>query len=259
MTKRLAVFTYGVLSYAVFFLTYLYAIGFVGNMFVPKAMDSPVRNTFWHALLMDTLLLGVFAVQHSAMARPAFKRVLTRFIPEPAERSTYVLCSSVALIALFAFWQPLGGVIWSVADQRIRSAINVVFGFGFALVLITTFLINHFDLFGLRQVSLYLVGRPYTHLEFRTPLFYRYVRHPLYVGWFIAFWATPTMTGAHLLFAVMCSVYILTAIRWEERDLVMLHGSHYESYRQQVPKLIPSLVPYRAGEKREGSSLRPVA
>ena len=259
MTKRIVVFVYGVLSYAVFFVTYLYAIGFIGNMFVPKSMDSPARTTFLQALMVDTLLLGIFAIQHSAMARPAFKRVLTRLIPEPAERSTYVLCSSVALIALFAFWQLLGGVIWNVADASIRNAINVVFGFGFALVLVTTFLINHFDLFGLRQVSLYLVGRPYTHLEFRTPLFYRYVRHPLYVGWFIAFWATPTMTGAHLLFAVMCSAYILMAIRWEERDLVVLHGSHYENYRQQVPKLIPSLVPYREALQKSDRSIRPVA
>ncbi|MDT8068057.1 MAG: isoprenylcysteine carboxylmethyltransferase family protein [Terriglobia bacterium] len=256
--KRVTVFVYGVVSYAVFFLTFLYAVGFIGNMVVPRSLDSAARVPFWQALLIDTLLLGLFAVQHSAMARPAFKRFLTKFIPEPAERSTYVLCSSLALIAMFAFWEPIGGVIWDVADPAIRNAINMVFGFGFALVLVTTFLINHFDLFGLRQVTLFLAGKPYTHLEFRTPLFYKFVRHPLYIGWFIAFWATPTMTGAHLLFAVMTSVYILMAIGWEERDLVTIHGAHYEDYRKRVPKLMPSLVPYRM-EKEPARSYRPVA
>jgi protein-S-isoprenylcysteine O-methyltransferase Ste14 len=248
MAKRLTVFAYGVLSYAVFFLTFVYAVGFIGNLYVPRSLDSAARVPFWQALLIDTLLLGIFAVQHSAMARPAFKRVLTRYIPTAAERSTYVLFSSLALIALFAFWQPIGGVIWNVTDPVIRNAVNMLFGFGFALVFVSTLLINHFDLFGLRQVSLYLVGKPYTHLAFRTPLFYKFVRHPLYVGWFIAFWATPTMTGAHLLFAIMTSAYMLMAIRWEERDLIMAHGSHYENYRKQVPKLIPSLAPYRAPE-----------
>lgn len=245
MTKRLAVFTYGVLSYAVFFLTFLYAIGFVGNLFIPRSMDSAVRAPFWQALIVDVLLLSVFAVQHSVMARPAFKRLLTRLIPEAAERSTYVLASSLALIALFAFWQPIGGVVWNVTDPAARGIINYIFGFGFALVLVATFLINHFDLFGLRQVSLYLVGKPYTHLPFRTPLFYKYVRHPLYIGWFIAFWATPTMTGAHLLFAVMTSAYMLVAIRWEERDLIMAHGARYARYRDEVPMLIPSVRPYQ--------------
>jgi protein-S-isoprenylcysteine O-methyltransferase Ste14 len=249
MTKRISIFVFGVVSYAAFFVTFLYAIGFIGNMYVPKTLDSAARLPFWQALLVDTLLLGVFAVQHSVMARPAFKRVLTRFIPEAAERSAYVLMSSLALIALFIYWQPIGGVIWRVADPAARNAINVVYGLGFALVFVSTLLINHFDLFGLRQVWLQLVGTPYTHLEFRTPLFYRYVRHPLYVGWFIAFWSTPTMTGAHLLFAVMTSAYILMAIRWEERDLVMVHGAKYENYRKEVPKLVPSLVPYQAEEK----------
>jgi len=259
MAKRSLVFVYGVASYAVFFLTYLYAIGFIGNMYVPKSMDSAARATFWPALLIDSLLLAVFAVQHSAMARPAFKRVLTRFIPEPAERSTYVLLSSLALIALFAFWEPIGGVVWNIADPALRTAVNVVMGFGFALVLVSTFLINHFDLFGLRQVWLFLVGKPYTHLEFRTPLFYKYVRHPLYIGWFIAFWATPTMSGAHLLFAVLASAYMLIAIRWEERDLIMAHGARYENYRKQVPKLVPTLVPYNPEKARVSGSYRTAA
>ncbi len=247
--KRGMVFAYGLVSYLAFFLTFVYAIGFIGNIYVPRSLDSAGRAPSWQALLIDTLLLAVFAVQHSVMARPGFKRMLTRLIPEPAERSTYVLCSSVALAALFALWQPIGGVIWNVADPAARHIVNLVFGFGFALVFVSTLLINHFDLFGLRQVSLYLVGKPFTHLEFRTPLFYRYVRHPLYVGWLMAFWATPTMTGAHLLFAVLTSAYILMAIRWEERDLVMVHGAKYETYQKQVPKLVPSLVPYRMEEE----------
>jgi protein-S-isoprenylcysteine O-methyltransferase Ste14 len=250
MVKRLAVFVYGLVSYMVFFLTFVYAVGFIGNIYVPRSLDSAVRMSFWPALIIDALLLLVFAVQHSVMARPAFKEVLTRFIPVAAERSTYVLCSSLLLIALFAFWQPIGGVVWNVTNPVGLNAINAAFGFGFALVFVATLLINHFDLFGLRQVALYLAGKPYTYLEFRTPLFYRYVRHPLYVGWLIAFWATPTMTGAHLLFAVLTSAYMLTAIRWEENDLVIVHGSKYRDYQKRVPKLIPSLAPYRAADER---------
>lgn len=250
MTNRLAVFAYGLVSYLVFFLTFVYAVGFMGNLYVPKSIDSAARMSFLPALVIDALLLLAFAVQHSVMARPAFKEVLTRFIPAAAERSTYVLCSSLLLIALFAYWQPIGGVVWNFTNPMVRNAINVVFGFGFALVFVATLLINHFDLFGLRQVALYLARKPYTYLEFRTPLFYRYVRHPLYVGWFIAFWATPTMTGAHLVFAVLTSAYMLTAIRWEERDLVSIHGSKYQDYQKRVPKLIPSLAPYRAPQGR---------
>jgi protein-S-isoprenylcysteine O-methyltransferase Ste14 len=213
-------------------------------------MDSAAHMSFFPALVIDALLLLTFAAQHSLMARPAFKEVLTRFIPAAAERSTYVLCSSLLLIALFAFWQPIGGVVWNAASPAVRNVINAVFGFGFALVFVATLLINHFDLFGLRQVGLYLAGKPYTYLEFRTPLLYRFVRHPLYVGWLIAFWATPTMTGAHLLFAVLTSAYILTAIRWEEHDLVTVHGLKYQDYQKRVPKLLPSLDPYRGpGEK----------
>jgi methanethiol S-methyltransferase len=250
MAKRLAVFVYGSASYLAFFLTFVYAVGFIGNLYVPKSMDSAARMSFLPALVIDALLLLMFAVQHSVMARPAFKEKLTQFIPAAAERSTYVLCSSLLLIALFAFWQPIGGVVWNVTNVAVRNAINTVFGFGFALVFVATLFINHFDLFGLRQVALYLARKPYTYLEFRTPLFYRYMRHPLDVGGLIAFWATPTMTGAHLLFAVLNSVYILAAIRWEERDLVMIHGSKYQDYQKRVPKLIPSLAPYRAPEER---------
>ncbi len=248
MLKRATVFVYGVLSYAVFFLTFLYALGFIGNMYIPRSMDSAVRVPFAEALMINVLLLGAFAVQHSVMARPAFKRMLTRFIPEPAERSTYVLASSLLLIALFAFWQPMGGVVWDIQSPNGRMIMNLALGFGFALVLVTTFLINHFDLFGLRQVSLFLVGKPYTHLEFRTPLFYKFVRHPLYVGWMIAFWATPKMTGAHLLFAVMTTVYMIMAIRWEESDLLTIHGKQYANYRKEVPAFVPNVTPYRKEE-----------
>jgi len=257
--KRVAVFLYGVLSYAACLVAFLWAIGFVGNFMIPKSLDSAVRVPFWQALITDVLLLGVFAVQHSVMARPAFKRVLTRYIPQAAERSTYVLLSSLLMFALFVYWQPLGGVVWNVSNPALRDAINSLMLLGFGLLLITTFLLNHFDLFGLRQASLYLVGRPYTNLEFSTPLFYRYVRHPLYIGWFIFFWATPTMTGAHLLFAVLTTTYILMAIRWEERDLLMLHGKQYEEYRQSVPKLIPSLLPYLGGEESTAEKQRSAA
>jgi protein-S-isoprenylcysteine O-methyltransferase Ste14 len=259
MAKRIAVFVYGLVSYTLFFLTFVYSVGFIGDLYLLKSMDSAARMSFLPALVIDALLLLTFAVQHSVMARPAFKEVLTRFIPAAAERSTYVLCSSLLLIALFTFWQPIGGVVWNFTNPVVRNAINAVFGLGFALVFVATLLINHFDLFGLRQVGLYLVRKPYTYLEFRTPLFYRYVRHPLYVGWLIAFWATPTMTGAHLLFAVLTSAYILTAIHWEEHDLVIVYGSKYRDYQKRVPKLIPSLASYRVAGEQIGKTQSSVA
>ena len=240
MLKRVVVFAYGVASYGVFFATFLYAVGFIENLVVPKTMDSPSRMSFVYALAIDVVLLGVFAAQHSVMARPWFKRAWTGLVPEPAERSTYVLFSSLALIALFAFWQPLGGMVWDFQTPTARMVMYQLFGLGFGMVLIATFLINHFDLFGLRQVWLYLMGKPYTQLTFRTPLFYKYIRHPLYVGWFMAFWFTPTMTGAHLLFAVMTTAYILLAIRWEENDLIESHGEQYIQYRESVPMFIPN-------------------
>ena len=250
MSKRIFFLTYGVLAYTLGLGVLVYACGFIGNLGTPTALDGPLEGSLFAALAVDLGLLTLFGLQHSVMARPVFKEALTRLIPAAAERSTYVLCSSLLLIALFAFWQPIGGVVWDVTNPVFRNAINVVFGLGFALVFVATLLINHFDLFGLRQVALYLVGKPYTYLEFRTPLFYRYVRHPLYVGWLIAFWATPTMTGAHLLFALLTSAYILTAIRWEERDLVIVHGSKYQHYQKRVPKLIPSLAPYRVSDEQ---------
>ena len=250
MLKRISIFVYGVVCYAVFFATFLYAVGFIGNLVVPKSMDSPASAPFLKALAIDLLLLGVFAVQHSVMARPWFKRAWTRIVPTSAERSTYVLFSSLALIAMFTFWQPLGGVIWDITSPAGKMIMYSLYGLGFGLVLVSTFLINHFDLFGLRQVWLELMGEPYTHLAFRTPLFYKYVRHPLYVGWFLSFWFTPRMTVTHLLFAVMTSVYILMAIRWEENDLIMLHGEKYARYRQSVPMLIPSSTAYEVPPRK---------
>ena len=236
--KRILVFAYGVGAYTVFLGTFLYAIGFIGNVLVPKSLDSPPTAAFGTALLIDLLLLAVFAVQHSVMARPAFKRLLTRAIPQPAERSTYVLASSLALILLFWQWQPLGGVVWDIENPAGRAVLYAAFAFGWLLVLVTTFLINHFDLFGLRQVWVFLSGRRYEPLQFVTPGPYRLVRHPLYVGWLFAFWATPTMTATHLLFAVMTTGYILIAIQLEEHDLVAAHPE-YADYRRHVPMLVP--------------------
>jgi protein-S-isoprenylcysteine O-methyltransferase Ste14 len=236
--KRLAIFLYGVISYAIFFATFLYAIGFIGNLWVPKSMDSARETSFGIALLIDLGLLGVFAVQHSVMARPFFKRWWTKIIPQSAERSTYTLISSVLMIALFVFWQPLGGSVWNITSPVGQAVMYSLYAFGWLLLLTSTFLINHFDLFGLRQVWLQLLGKPYTELPFKMPALYRMVRHPLYVGWLFTFWATPTMTITHLVFAIATTVYILIAIQFEERDLVNAHAE-YDLYRKRVPMLIP--------------------
>jgi protein-S-isoprenylcysteine O-methyltransferase Ste14 len=237
--KRLFVLLFGAASYAVFFATFLYAFGFIGNVIVPKSIDSDPAVSFTQALLIDAGLLGLFALQHSIMARQWFKRAWTRIIPEPAERSAYVLLSSLALILLFWQWQPLGGIIWSLDNLVWQGLMYGLFAAGWLIVLVSTFMINHFDLFGLRQVWLYFRGKPYTPLQFRTPFFYRYVRHPLYLGWLLAFWCTPVMTAAHLFFAIMTTAYILIAIRFEERDLVSQHGDSYRSYRDRVPMILP--------------------
>jgi protein-S-isoprenylcysteine O-methyltransferase Ste14 len=237
--RRIMVFTYGVTCYLIFLGTFLYAIGFVGNFLVPKTLDSAPEMTLGLALLVNVGLLGLFALQHSLMARPAFKRWWTKFVPPPVERSTYVLFSSLALLLLFWQWQPMGGIIWQIENSTGRLLLYGLFTCGWLLVLVSTFLINHFDLFGLRQVSLYLGGKEYTALRFATPGPYQLVRHPLYVGWFFAFWATPTMTVAHLVFALLTAAYILIAIHFEERDLLAAHGEAYAEYRRQVPMLVP--------------------
>ncbi len=239
MIRRLAVFAFGILAYLIFLATFVYALGFVGGFLVPTTLDGPARMPFAPALAIDLGLLALFALQHSVMARPAFKRAWTRVVAPELERSIYVLASSLCLIALFALWQPLGGVVWDLASPIARAVAWTVFGFGWGLVLVTTFLIHHFDLFGLRQVWLAWRSQPYRPVKFVQPGPYRLIRHPLYFGWFCAFWGTPTMTGAHLVFALMTTAYILVAIQLEERDLVAEHGAAYEAYRRRVPMLIP--------------------
>jgi protein-S-isoprenylcysteine O-methyltransferase Ste14 len=252
--SRIAAFVYGTLCYLVFLATFLYAVAFIGNFGLSRTIDGEATSPFWQALLINTLLLGLFAVQHSVMARPGFKQWWTRMVPKPVERSTYVLFSSLALLLLFHVWQPMGGTLWDVRDPVIRGTIYGLFAGGWLLILVATFLINHFDLFGMRQVGLYLKGLPYMPLKFATPGLYRYVRHPLYVGWLLTFWATPTMTAAHLVFAIATTAYILIAIRWEERDLVDAHGPAYAQYREEVPMLIPAVRPYAMADLRPQTS-----
>lgn len=239
--KKLLFFLYGIIAYVIFFGTFCYAVGFVSTLLVPKHIDSVPASPLGNALLINAGLLTLFALQHSIMARPAFKRWWTQVVPAPIERSTYVLFSSICLLLLFWYWQPLGGVVWNVESETLRIILYALCLFGFSIVLITTFLINHFDLFGLRQVWLYLTGKKYEHLPFRTPLFYKHVRHPLYFGFLIAFWSTPTMTAAHLFFAVMTTGYILTAIQFEENDLVKHFGAKYLEYKRSAPMIIPFL------------------
>jgi methanethiol S-methyltransferase len=237
---RLLAFTYGAASYVVFFLTFLYAIGFIGNFMVPTSLDGAASDPLSKALAIDLGLLSLFALQHSVMARPWFKRILTKFVPQAVERSTYVLASSLALLLVFWQWRPLGGVVWDVPQGSWRNLLFGGFAFGWLLVLFATFVINHFDLFGLRQVWRHFRGQPQTPLPFATPWIYRMVRHPLYVGWLFAFWSTPTMTVSHLFFAVVTTAYILVAIQLEERDLMAAHPE-YAVYRKQVPMLVPAL------------------
>ncbi len=251
--KKLLVLIYGLVCYGIFFATFLYAIGFVGNLLVPKSMDAVSDVPLGTALLIDIALLGVFAVQHSLMARPFFKRAWTRIIPAATERSTYVLFSSLALMLLFYFWQPLGGQVWQVDNSVATIAIYGVFALGWLLVLFSTCLINHFDLFGLRQSWLYFKGKKYTPVEFVEPWLYRVVRHPLYVGFIAAFWATPTMTVTHLLFAMATTAYILIAIRFEEHDLANAHPE-YRNYKKQVPMLIPRFKTGAVGQAAKRAS-----
>jgi protein-S-isoprenylcysteine O-methyltransferase Ste14 len=240
MLKRSLFFIYGVAAYLVFLATFLYAIAFVGGFAVPSRLDGPLQTTLPAALAIDCLLLSIFAAQHSVMARRWFKERWTQIVPWAIERSTYVLCASLALLLLFWQWRPISVQIWLVENAAARVVLWTLFAAGWATVLIVTCLINHFDLFGVRQVWLPLVGRPYTKVSFRTPMPYRYVRHPLYFGFLLAFWMTPSMTLAHLVFALATTAYIVLAIQFEERDLVHEHGAAYQEYRRHVPMLLPT-------------------
>ena len=240
-----AALLYGIASYGVFLGVFVYAVGFIGGFLTPTRLDGAPTRPFWQALLIDLGLLGLFAIQHSVMARPAFKRWWTRFVPEAVERSTYVLFSSLALVALFAWWQPIGGIVWDAPAGLARNSVVALYLFGWALLLYTTFLIDHFDLFGLKQVWRRLRGAAYVPPQFYTPSLYKVVRHPLYVGWLTIFWAAPTMTVAHLVFALATTAYILIAIQLEEHDLVEAFGDRYVSYRRRTPMLIPRLGRHR--------------
>ena len=236
---RTLAFLYGVISYLVFFGSFLYAIGFVGNIVVPKSIDSGAAGPLVPSLIIDAVLLGLFAIQHSVMARQGFKRWWTQFIPKPIERSTYVLLSSLLLALLFWQWQPILSVIWNVTNPIGSLVLMVIFWAGWLLVLASTFVINHFDLFGLRQVYLFQKGKQYTELVFKKRLFYHFVRHPLLLGFMIAFWATPKMTLGHLVFAFATTAYMLIAIQLEERDMANVHGDAYREYKREVSMLIP--------------------
>jgi protein-S-isoprenylcysteine O-methyltransferase Ste14 len=240
MSKTLS-FLYGVVCYAVFLFSFLYAIGFVGNLVVPKSIDSGSESSLAQSLVVDLVLLGLFAIQHSSMARPAFKRWWTKIVPVQVERSTYVLAASLLLLLLYWQWRALPGVIWSVEGPAGKAILLGLFWLGWVTVLLSTFIVDHFDLFGLRQVWLYLRGQEHHHPPFQTKGLYRCIRHPIMLGFLIAFWATPHMTAGHLLFAVVTTIYILMGIQFEEHDLVQFLGKSYADYRRQVPMLIPFL------------------
>lgn len=235
----IAAFLYGAVSYAIFLASFAYAIGFVGNVFVPKSIDSPPAGAIPEAFLIDLLLLGLFALQHSAMARPRFKKRWTRIVPKSVERSTYVLIASLLLALLFWKWQPITRTIWEVNSPAGRGVVHALFWLGWLLALSSTFMINHFDLFGLRQVYLRLRSEPYTPLPFAKVALYRFVRHPIMLGFLVAFWSTPSMTLGHLLFACAMTGYIFIGIFLEERDLRKAHGEAYERYRGEAPMILP--------------------
>jgi len=238
---KLIGFLYGVIAYLVFLFAFLYAIGFVTGLAVPKTIDSGPAGAPAEAIIVDLLLMALFAIQHSVMARPQFKRWWTQFVPAPVERSTFVLFASLALLLLYWQWQPIPTVVWQVSNPQIAALVLGLELFGWVLVLISTFLINHFELFGLHQVVNNLAGKPMPALRFKTPLLYKLVRHPIYLGFIIAFWAAPTMTVGRLLFAAVTTAYIFVGIALEERDLVELFGDEYRRYRQRVSMIVPFL------------------
>ena len=232
-------FFYGAASYALCLATLVYSIGFVGNLLVPKGIDSGPAGALPEAIFVNLALLGLFALQHSAMARPGFKERWTRIVPEPVERSTYVLFSSLVLALLLWQWQPIPGTIWRVENAVGRGVLQALFWLGWLILLSSTFMINHFDLFGLRQVYLRLKSRPYTQLPFAQVALYRFVRHPIMLGFLIAFWATPVMSAGHLLFSLATTGYIFIGIFLEERDLRRAHGLAYEQYRREASMILP--------------------
>jgi protein-S-isoprenylcysteine O-methyltransferase Ste14 len=236
---RFIAFLYGLVAYVVFFVTFLYAIGFVEGWVVPKTIDTGTVVSLAEALIVNVLLMSVFVIQHSVMARKPFKQWWTTIIPASVERSTYVLFSSLTLILLFWQWRPMPAVVWQIADPRIAAAVLGLSAVGWLIVLTSTFLINHFELFGLHQVANNLAGRPMPTPRFRTPLYYKLVRHPIYLGFIIAFWAAPTMTMGHLLFAAVTTAYIVVGASLEERDLIEVFGDEYRRYRGRVSMLVP--------------------
>lgn len=240
---RFLALAYGVLNYLVFLVVFLYAVGFVGDLVVPRSVDRGPQASTGTALVVDVLLLGLFAVQHSVMARPMFKRWLTRAVPVDLERSTYVLASNIVLALLFWQWRPIPAIIWDVTAPAGRAALWALFWIGWVIALAATFMVSHVELFGLRQVYSTWRAQPYTPVGFRAKLLYRLVRHPLMLGFVIAFWAAPTMTAGHLLFAVATTGYILIAVQLEERDLVGVLGEDYQQYRRRVPMLFPLRPP----------------
>jgi len=236
---RLLALLYGVVSYLIFFVAFLYAIGFVEDLIVPQTIDTGPVAPWPQALVINLVLMSVFAIQHSIMARPSFKQWWTQFVPASVERTTYVLAASLALALLLWQWRPMPAVIWHIADPSIALAVTILSFVGWFIVLTSTFLINHFELFGLHQVANNFAGRPMPAARFRTPLFYHFVRHPIYLGFIIAFWAAPTMTAGHLLFAAVTTAYILVGIQLEERDLIDVFGDQYRTYKQRVSMLVP--------------------